>query len=55
MYNEENYTVLRSLVAVLNLQRDLVVMRFIHIGLMMCSTSKVDRVNGTYTFLRDVL
>ena len=34
---------------ILNFQRDLVVMRFIRIELIICSTSKVDRVNFTYT------
>ena len=45
-YNEEKLYSVRSLVAVhiLNFQRDLVVMRFIRIELIMCSTSKVDTV-----------
>ena len=38
-YNDE----IKQEVHVLNLQRDLV-MRFIHIDLMTCSTSKVDRL-----------
>jgi len=46
MYNEEKLYSVRSLVVVhiLNFQRDLVVMLFIHIELITCSTSKVDRV-----------
>ena len=45
MYNKEKLYSVRSLVAVhiLNFQRDLVVMRFIHIELI-CATGKVDRV-----------
>ena len=46
IYNEEKLYSVRSLVAVhiVNVQRDLVVMLFIHIELITCSTSKVDRV-----------
>ena len=45
MYNEEKLYSVRSLVAVhiLNFQRDLVVMRFIRIELIICSNSKEDR------------
>ena len=45
MFNEENLYSIRALVVVhiLNFQRDLIVMRFIHIELI-CSTSKVDGV-----------
>ena len=45
-YNDEKQYSVRSLVAVhiLNLQRDLVVVRFIHIELMTCATGEVDRV-----------
>jgi len=48
---------IRSLVVVdtLNFQRDLVVMRFIRIEQIICSTSKVDRVNSAYIFCTDVL
>jgi len=43
MYNEEKLYSVRSLVVVhiLNFQRGLVVMRFICIELMICSTNKV--------------
>jgi len=46
IYNEEKLYSVRSFVVVhiLNFQRDLVVMRFIDIELITCSTSKVDRV-----------
>ena len=46
MYNEEKLYSVRSSVAVhiVNCQPDLVVTRFIHIELIICSTSKVDRV-----------
>ena len=46
MYNEEKIYSVRLLVVVhiLNFQRDHVVMRFIRIELIMCSTSKVERV-----------
>ena len=46
MYNEEEIYSVRSLVLVhiLNFQRDLV-MRFIRIELLICSTSKVDKVH----------
>ena len=46
MYNEEKIYSVRSSVAVhiVNCQPDLVVKRFIHIELIICSTSKVDRV-----------
>jgi len=42
----KNYTVLRSLVVVhiVNFQQDIAVMRLIHIELIICSASKVDRV-----------
>jgi len=57
MYNEEKLYSVRSLVLVhiLNFQRYLVVMRFIRIELITCSTSKVDRVKVHIHFLRDVL
>jgi len=50
MYNEEKLYSVRSLVVVhiVNFQRDIVVMRFIHIELIPRSTSKVDIVNSTY-------
>ena len=46
MYNEENLYSVRSLVVVhvLEFQRDLAVIRFIHFELITCSTSKVDRL-----------
>ena len=46
MYNEENLYSVISLVVIhiLNFQLDLIVMRFIGIELIICSTSKVDRV-----------
>ena len=46
MYNEEKLHSIRSLVVVniLNFQRDLIVMQFIRIELIICLTSKVDRV-----------
>jgi len=46
MYNVEKLYSVRSLVVVhiVNCQRDLVVMRFVHIELITCSTSKMDRV-----------
>ena len=55
MYNEEKLYRVRSLVVVhiLNFQRDLV-MRFIRIGLIMCSTS-MDRVKVCIRVVRDVL
>jgi hypothetical protein len=51
MYSEEKLYSIRSLVVahILNFQPDLVVMRFIRIELIMSSTSKVNRVNNTYT------
>jgi len=57
MYNEEKLYSVRSLVAVhiVNFQRDLVVMRFIHIELITCSTSKVDTVKVHTVRLLDVL
>ena len=57
MYNEEKLYSIRSLVVVriLNIQRDLVVMRFIHIELIICSTSKVDRVKVHIHVALDVL
>jgi len=47
---------LRSLVVVhiVNFQRDHVVMRFIRIELIICSTSKVDRVKVHIHVVRDV-
>ena len=56
-YNEENLYSLTSLVVVhiLNFQRDLVVMRFIRIELIIRSTSKVDRVKVHIYVVRDVL
>jgi len=56
MYNEEKLYSVRSLVVVriLNFQRDLVVMRFIRIELIICSTSKVDRVKVHIHVVRDV-
>ena len=46
MYNEGKLYSVRSLVVVhiLNFQRDLIFMRFIRIELIICSTSKVERV-----------
>jgi len=60
MYNVDKLYSVRSLVVahVLNFQRDLVVMRFIRIELITCSTSKVDRVkvhNTHVHVVRDVL
>ena len=57
MYNEENLYSVRSLVVVhiLSFRRDLVVMRFIRIELIMCSTSKVDGVKVHTRVVRDVL
>ena len=57
MYNEEKLYSVRSLVVVhiLNFQRDLVVMRFIRIELIVCSTSKVDRVEVHIHVVHDVL
>ena len=54
MYSEEELYSVRSLVAVhiLNFQRDLYVVWFIHIELIICSTSKVDKVRIP---VRDVL
>jgi len=56
MYNEENLYSVRSLVVVhvLNFERDPVVMRFIRIELITCSTSKVDRVKVHTHVVRDV-
>jgi hypothetical protein len=56
MYNEEKLYSVRSLVVVnvLNFQQDLVVMRFIHIELITCSTSKVDTVKVHTHVVRDV-
>ena len=44
--NDEKIYSIKTLVLVhiLNFQRDIVVMRFIRIELIICSTSKVDRV-----------
>ena len=57
MYNEEKLCNVRSLVVlhILNFQRHLVVMRFIHIELITCSTSKVDRVKVHIHVVYDVL
>jgi len=57
MYNEENLYSVRSLavVHIPNFQLDLVVMRFIRIELITCSTSKVDRVKVHIYVVRDVL
>jgi len=57
MYNEENLYSVRSVVVVyiLNFQRDLVVMRFIRIELILCSTSRVDGVKLHKHAVRDVL
>jgi len=57
MYNEETLYSVRSLVVVhiVNFQRDLIVMRFIHIELITCSTSKVVRVKVHIHVVRDVL
>ena len=57
MYKEKKLYSVRSLVVVhiLNFQRDLVVMRFIHIELIICSTSKVDTVKVHIQVVRDVL
>ena len=49
----KNYTLV--VVHILNFQRDLVVMRFIHIELIICSTSKVDTVKVHIQVVRDVL
>ena len=51
MYIEEKLYNIRSLVVVhiLNFQRGLVVMRFICIELMICSTNKVDTYFHCYT------
>jgi hypothetical protein len=40
-------------VHILNFQRDIVVMRFIRIELIICSTSKVDRVKVHIHVVRD--
>jgi hypothetical protein len=57
MYNEEKLHSIRSLVVVniLNFQRDLIVMQFIRIELIICLTSKVDRVKVHIHVVRDVL
>ena len=57
MYNEKKLYSVRSLVVVyiLKYQRDLVVMWFIRIELIICSTSKVDRVKVHIHVVRDVL
>jgi len=57
MYNEEKLYSVRSLVVVyiLNFQRDLVVIRFIRIELIIFSTSKVDRVKVHIQVVHDVL
>jgi len=57
MCNEEKLHSVRTLVLVhiLNFQRDLVVMWFIIIELIICSTSKVDTVKVHIHVVRDVL
>ena len=57
IYNEEKVYSIRSLVVVhiLNFKRDIDVMRFICIELIICSTSKVDRVKVHIHVIRDVL
>ena len=57
IYNEEKLYSVRSLVVVhiLNFQQDLAVMRFIRIELIICLTSKVDRVKVHIHVVRDVL
>jgi len=57
IYNEEKLYSIRSLVVVhiLNFQGDLVVVRFIRIELIICSTGKVDRVKVHIHVVRDVL
>jgi dipeptide/tripeptide permease len=57
MYNEEKLYIVRSLVAVhiVNFQRDLVVVRFNRIELIICSTRKVGRVKAHIHVVRDVL
>ena len=57
MYNEEKLYIVRSLVVVhiLNFQRDLVVIRFIRIELIIRSTSKVDTVKVHIHVVRDIL
>jgi len=56
MYNEEKLYSVRSLVVVhiLKFHRDLVVMRFIRIELIICSTNKVDGVKVHMYVVRDV-
>jgi len=56
MYNEEKLYGVETLVAVhvLNFQR-ILVMRFIRTELIICSTSKVDRVKVHIHVVRDVL
>jgi len=57
MYNKEKLYSVRSLavVHILNLQRHLVVMRFIRTELIIYSTSKVDRFKVHTYVVRDVL
>ena len=57
MYSEENLYSVTSLVVAhtLDFQRDLVVMRFIRIELIICSTRKVDTVKVHLHVVRDVL
>jgi len=57
MYNEEKLHSVSSLVVVqiVNCQRDLVVMRFIRIELIIRSSSKVDRVKVHIHVVHDVL
>jgi hypothetical protein len=53
----KNYTVVRSLVLVhiVNFQRDIVVVRFIHIELIISSTSRVNGVKVHIHVVRDAL
>ena len=57
IYTEEKLYSVRSLVVVhiLNFQLDLVVMRFIHIELIICSANKVNGVKVHIYVVRDVL
>jgi len=56
LYNEEKLYSVRSLVVVhiVNFQRDLIVMWFIRIELIICLTNKVDRVKIHIHVVRDV-
>ena len=57
MYNEKKLYSVRSLVVVhiLTFQRDLVVMRFIHIEVIIFSISKVDRFKVHIHVVRDII